>query len=334
MNDGHTSGLYDGVILAAGRGTRMMPFSEHYPKPLLPILNRPLIFHQVEFLRGLGVRKVFVVIGHLGHEIAQRLGDGSDFGVEIRYVEQRNSLGIAHAVMQLEPYIHNSFAMLLGDIFFELDKDVHPFKLMESESASGFLAVMEEPRKHALRRNFAVHMDDNRVVNRVVEKPRFPRTSVKGCGLYAFDASFFDAVRRTPQTAGRNEYEITDAIQIFIDDGAKVIGYPVVTDDTNLTFPYDVLLANLGALRGLGEQNAISKNATVSPTATLSECIVGDDVHIGDGCSLKQVVVMPGSSVSTKEPIDRAVITPDRMVDCRYWVDSQGRFIDRQDNEA
>ncbi|NOS99843.1 MAG: NTP transferase domain-containing protein [Phycisphaerales bacterium] len=315
---------FDGVILAAGRGTRMAPFSDRYPKPLLPILNKPLICHQIEYLRDMGAGRIVVVIGHLGHEIAQHLGRGEAFGVQIDYVEQRDSLGIAHAVMQLEPHIQRPFAMLLGDIYFDMDRSIDPLARMRDESAAGLLAIMNEPDAVALRRNFAVHMDENRRVLRVVEKPRFPRTHWKGCGLYVLDVSFFDAVRRTPRTAGRNEYEITDAIQIFIDDGARVIACDMVSIDINLTYPYDVLLANLHALRTAGLDNAVAPGAKIDPSANLHQCVIGAGARIGPGASLRHVVVMPNSVVSTREPIDRTVITVDQMVDCRYWVNSGG----------
>src|SRR5438105_3303445 len=91
-----------GVILAAGKGTRMVPFSEHYPKPILPVGNKPLVAHQLESLHALGVRDVIIVIGHLGHEVVRVLGDGERYGLSFKYVEQEETLGIAHALSRLE----------------------------------------------------------------------------------------------------------------------------------------------------------------------------------------------------------------------------------------
>ncbi len=318
---------FDGVILAAGRGTRMMPFSERYPKPLLPILDRPLIQHQIEYLRDLGIRRILVVIGHLGHEIALGLGRGESIGVEIEYVEQRDSLGIAHAVMQLEPRIHRPFALLLGDIYFEVDRSVDPIGLMSENDAAGFLAVMEEAEPSEIQRNFAVHMDDNRVVHRVVEKPRFPRTRWKGCGLYLFDVTFFDAVRRTPRTAGRNEYELTDAIQAFLEDGEKVIANPMMTRDINLTFPYDLLVANLSALHREKLENLVHPEAKVHPDAELVDCVITHGAVVETPVSMRRCVVLPNAVVSTHEPLDRVVVTPDTLVDCRYWIDADGSVV-------
>lgn len=317
---------FEGVILAAGRGTRMRPFSDHYPKPLLPILNKPLIHHQIEYLRGLGVTKVFVVIGHLGHEIALDLRRGEGLGVRVEYVEQHDSMGIAHALMQLEQRVNKPFVLLLGDIYFEVDRSVNPLAFMRSHDASAFLAIMREHDPKVIARNFAVHMDEGSLVHRVVEKPRFPRTEWKGCGIYAFDVTFFDAVRRTPRTAGRNEYELTDAIQTFIDDGARVVAQPIMTCDINLTFPYDLLLANLRALRRLNQPNLVAPDAEVHAGADLQDCIIGPGAEIRQPIEMRRTMVMPEAVVDTGESLDRTVATVDSFVDCRYWINGNKDF--------
>ncbi|MCB1921347.1 MAG: NTP transferase domain-containing protein, partial [Candidatus Competibacteraceae bacterium] len=76
----------------------MQVFSDEYPKPLLPVGNKPLLAHQIELMRNLGIREVIILIGHKGYQIARVLGDGSQYGVRLRYVEQTEVLGIAHAV--------------------------------------------------------------------------------------------------------------------------------------------------------------------------------------------------------------------------------------------
>ena len=88
---------FQGVILAAGKGKRIQPFSSHTPKPLLPVLDRPLIVWQIEAMRELGIDEIVIVIGHLGHHVVSALGDGSRFGVRLEYVEQEHVLGIATA---------------------------------------------------------------------------------------------------------------------------------------------------------------------------------------------------------------------------------------------
>jgi NDP-sugar pyrophosphorylase family protein len=184
-----------GVILAAGKGTRLLPFSERYPKPILPILGKPLIQHQVERMREVGVRHVIVVIGHLGFEIVRVLGDGRDLGVHIDFVDQGPTLGIAHAVSKLEGRIDRPFLLFLGDIFFVHDDLRRMLGMLGQDDVHGVLAVKDEPSIEAIRRNFVVLEDGDGFVKRVIEKPQYPPSHLKGCGLYLFDPMFFDGAR-------------------------------------------------------------------------------------------------------------------------------------------
>jgi len=286
-----------------------------------------LIQHQIEYLQSLGIRRVFIVIGHLGNEIALALGRGESLGVQIEYVEQQHSLGIAHALMQLEERISGPFILLLGDVYFETDTDVNPIELMHQANASGLLSVAKETRREAIRRNFAVHMDNDGVVHRVIEKPRFSKTEWKGTGLYLFDATIFDAIRRTPRTAGRNEYELTDSIQIFIEYGAKIIAHPTLTTDINLTFPYDLLLSNLHALRRQRLDNLIADDSVINPATSCQECIIGPRVRIKSPVAMYRCVILSDTEITTEEPLDRVIMTPEQLVDCRHWIDGNGSVI-------
>src|SRR5205085_11469941 len=135
-----------------------------------------------------------------------------------------------------------------------------------------------EPSIAAIQRNFVVIEDAQGFVRRVIEKPRHPASRIKGCGLYLFDPTFFDAVRRTPRTAMRDEYEITDAIQIFVDDGYRVRTARVIREDLNLSEPADLLDINL---RLLGGNN-----------------LIGRDVHLAPGCRIERSVLMDGAAVA------------------------------------
>jgi len=301
-----------GVILAAGKGTRMQPFSTHYPKPILPVGDKPLVAHQLEILASLGVRDVVVVIGHLGHEVVRALGGGERFGVRITYVEQERTLGIAHAVSRLEPYVDRSFFLFLGDIFFETEGLARMLHAHES-GADGVLAVKREPDPEAIKRNFTVQADAQGVVSRVVEKPRFPRTDLKGCGIYLFGQAFFDAVRRTPRTALRDEYEITDSIQIFIDDGYRVEAAEVVRTDMNLSYPRDLLELNLLEMERGGQSLRVLDGAVVEPGAELDRCVVMRGAVVRSGARLRECLVFPDTEVADTDGQlrERVIFTPE-----------------------
>jgi dTDP-glucose pyrophosphorylase len=301
-----------GVILAAGKGTRMRPFSEHWPKPILPVLDKPLMAYQIEMLAAIGVRKLVVVIGHLGHEVVRALGDGERFGVHIDYVEQEETLGIAHAVSRLEPHVDRPFFLFLGDIFFETQNLAGMAEtLTGGHGIDGVLACKREPDRDAIKRNFVVLLGANGFVQRVIEKPRHPRTDLKGCGIYLFDLAFFDAVRRTPRTAMRNEYEITDSIQMFIDDGYRVAAAEVVKSDMNVSYPADLLQLNLHVLAGRGLQRFVAAGAKVAANAVLDRVVVMDGAEVGEGARLRECLLFPGARVAAGRAAERLIFTPD-----------------------
>lgn len=305
-----------GVILAAGKGTRMRPFSEHWPKPILPVLNKPLMAYQLEMMAGMGITKVVVVIGHLGHEVVRALGDGSDYGVSIQYVEQEEMLGIAHAVSRLEAHVDRSFFLFLGDIFFVTENLGDMLTRFRQGKLGGVLACKREPDLEAMKRNFAVIAGADGVVSRVVEKPRHPRTDLKGCGIYLFDQSFFDAVRRTPRTALRNEYEITDSIQIFLDDGYKVEAAEVVKADMNVSYPKDLLQLNLLLLEQSGQRECLAANVRQGSGVSLTGSVVMEGAEIGDGAQLHECLLFPGAKVAPGKVRRRTIFTADNEIRC------------------
>jgi dTDP-glucose pyrophosphorylase len=303
-----------GVILAAGKGIRLLPFSERFPKPILPILGKPLLQHQVECLRDIGVRRVIIVIGHLGFEIVRALGDGRDLGMELEFVDQGPTLGIAHAVSRLETLVDRPFMLFLGDIFFLHDDLSRMLAMLGADDVRGVLAVKEEPSVEAIRRNFVVLEDGQGFVRRVIEKPRFPPSHLKGCGLYLFDPHVFDAVRRTPRTAMRDEYEITDAIQIFIDDGHRVRAARVIRDDLNLSYPADLLDINL---KLLGEQNYLGRNVRLATGCTVERSVLMDGVTVEQPIAIRDSLVFPGVTVSANFDLQRVIVTATELIECR-----------------
>ncbi|MDG1500164.1 MAG: sugar phosphate nucleotidyltransferase [Planctomycetota bacterium] len=287
-----------GVILAAGKGTRIRPFSDHYPKPLLPVFDRPLLLWQVEAMRELGITDILIVIGHLGHRVVQSLGDGSEWGVQIRYVEQEKTLGIAHAVGQLEPHLDHPFLLFLGDIFFETKALGSMLDAFNRDGVDAVLAVKVEEDREAMRRNFSVELGEDGFVSHVVEKPRHPRTNLKGCGLYLFDTSIFDAVRATPRTALRDEYELTTTIELFVQGGHGIVPAEVIEADLNLSAPPDLLDLNLHVMRQRGLDNHIAEGAKVESGAQITNSVIMAGATVKAGAVLDECLVLPGEVIS------------------------------------
>lgn len=303
------TGKYEGVILAAGGGSRIRPLSSDLPKPLLPICNKPIVQYQVEHMISLGIRKIFIVCGQLRETFERCLGDGTSFGVSIEYLLQEKPLGIAHALSRVESAVSGPFMLFLGDIFFKTRDLPYMIDLFEKRNACAILAVKQEPNPEYIKRNYAVSLHESGLVRRVVEKPRYTTNNLKGCGLYLFDLPVFDAVRRTPRTAMRDEYELTSAIQILIDDGYPVYPAEVIEWDMNITFIDDLLLCNMKALDLSGKDKEVSDSAILHPQAEVQRSVVGHGVVIDHPIVIADSVIMPDTHVREARDIRSSLVS-------------------------
>jgi dTDP-glucose pyrophosphorylase len=305
-----------GVILAAGRGTRMFPFTTRWPKPILPIMGKPLLQHQIEMMKSVGIRQVFIVIGYLGYEIVRALGNGSEFGIEIEYIEQTETLGIAHAVGRLEGKIEKPFLLCLGDIFFVTRQLQTMLDRFDSDQARAVLASKVEEDVEMIRRNFAIIPGEKGKVLRVIEKPRYFQSKLKGCGIYLFGLEIFDAIRRTPRTAMRDEYEITESIQILINDGHHVLHTDIIEEDLNLTIPEDLLNINMLELKK-GNLTNFCLSPTLKDLQGISLCVIGKGVAITQPVSLENCVVLDDVKIPAQTNLANAILTPDGVIQCQ-----------------
>jgi dTDP-glucose pyrophosphorylase len=281
-----------GIILAAGKGSRMQPFSDFCPKSVLPIMGKPIVVHQLEMMRELGIRRVVIVVGHLGYQLVNAVSRSSVASdLKVDYVDQKETLGIAHALGTLEPHVDGASLMFLGDIYFITDRLAEMMKLYEDPDVGAVLAAKVESDPKAVSRNFAVYENDAGFVTRVIEKPRHARTDLKGCGLYLFGPEIFDAIRRTPRTAMRDEYEITDSIQILINDDVGVRAARVIDDDLNLTIANDLLSINLSELERAGVENLLVDGSGVQSGVVLDRCTAGSRVRFQGTARLERCVV-------------------------------------------
>jgi dTDP-glucose pyrophosphorylase len=305
-----------GVILSAGKGSRIDPFNAQYPKPLLPVGNVPILGHHLNRLKAVGIRQVKIVVGHLMDRIINHFGRGGESGVAIQYVEQTQTLGIAHAVSKVEPWVSGPILLCLGDIFYltsGLDRMVARYR---KGDVAAVVAVMEDPDPASLRKNFSVELDRDGYVRRVVEKPRKPVTQLKGCGIYLFGPEVFDAIHKTPRTALRDEYEITTTIQLMIDDGLKVAAEAVVDWDLNVTFPRDLLTGNLRWLEHVRQDNIVDASARVHPGARLERSVLGRDVVVDAPIAIRESVILPGTVVTGPDDLRRAIVSREIVTRC------------------
>lgn len=293
------------LILAAGQGSRFGTLGKVMPKALAPVLNQPLLVRQIKLLASGGVKDVHIVIGHLGHLIKAAIEANPIPDVSIHFHEQKERLGLAHAVAQAETALgENPFVLILADIAYEA-KAISDLLTLPND-VDAVVAVKDEPDIDAIRRNFSVELNKDGLVRRLIEKPVDPPNSMKGTGQYVFSPAIFEAIRNTPRSELRNEYELTDAIQTLVDMGKHVAVSDTITWDLNLTFPADLLACNLYMLAQDGVDHVSVSD--VPDGSVVRYSVLGSDVRFDGPVSLNRCVVLDGAVLPSGAQLEGAVI--------------------------
>jgi len=202
------------VIMAGGFGKRLLPLTEHVPKPMLPVGDRPLLELTIEQLRRSGIHDVNLTTHYLTDNIINHFGDGGGFGVALSYVKEDNPLGTAGG-LRLMKRPDKTFLVINGDILTGVS-----FQDMLGYHKKHGAEITVGVRKYDVQVPFGVVECDNVMVTRLQEKPSM--TFFINAGLYLLEPSVYDCI---PE--GRR-FDMTELIQLLLQDGRRVVSYPIV----------------------------------------------------------------------------------------------------------
>lgn len=320
------------VILAAGQGTRMGPLTYNRPKVMLPVANKPILEHIICSARDAGIHEFVIVVGYYSETIKEYFGDGARFGVNIQYALQEKQRGTADAVRAAEAYIDERFIVFNGDIIVSQE-------YIKQLIGHGYEIVLtarevENPSQFGV---FEVRGDK---VLRIIEKPKKPISNLANAGLYIFPLSIFDAIRNTPLSV-RNEYEITQSLQMLINSGADA-GFVTLSEKwLDIGHPWDLLEANeyflggrelelkgeiepFATLKGavsVGEGTiirngsyivgpvVIGKNCDIGPNCYIRPSTsIGNNVRIGNAVEIKNSIIMKGTHIGHLSYVGDSII--------------------------
>ncbi len=286
------------VILAAGEGQRLRPFTVNRPKAMLSIADKPMLQYVVESLAQNGIRNIVLVVGYRKEQVFDYMGSGEQFGVDITYVTQKEQLGTAHALSQAKAAADDEFLVLPGDKLIEADTIAH-FMTVGTESV--LVKRVDNPARYGV-----VTIEHDKIKG-IAEKPREAKSNVVNTGIYAFSKDIFGFIE--------SELNITDALNDMIARDYTIGA--LETDGTwlDVVYPWDILALNNAVLRriqiSLGGtiETGVSLKGQVSVgkgTVIKSNSYIVGPVVIGDGCELgPNICILPATSIG-----DNVVISP------------------------
>ncbi|MDH5482491.1 MAG: glucose-1-phosphate thymidylyltransferase [Candidatus Bathyarchaeota archaeon] len=304
-----------GVVLHGGHGTRLRPLTHTGPKQLITVANKPISQYVLEDLRNSGIKNIAIVLGDIMPEkVKSHYGDGSKFGVNIKYIYQETPEGIAQAVGLTEDFVNEDpFVVYLGDNLLKggISRCVQEFRQKNYE-AMILLCEVENPQQFGV-----AEFDKNGKLVKLIEKPEKPPSNYALTGIYFLKPTIFKMIKQL-KPSWRGELEITEALQLLIDSGCKV-GYRIVEGwwkDTGTI--EDIIEANILVLdelepeiEGIVEDKtciqgrvSIGKNAYIKKGALIrGPALIGENTIIEDG-----VYIGPYTSIGDNTKIKKGEI--------------------------
>ncbi len=243
-----------GIILAGGKGTRLSPLTKITNKQLLPLYDKPIIFYPLSILMLAGIKDVLIITNpNEDKNFRKILGDGSNFGIKIQYLEQKKPNGLPEAFIIGEKFIKNkSVALVLGDNFFYGQGFTKRLKEKTKSNlgATIFAYQVNNPRDYGI-----VELKKNKIVN-IKEKPKKTSSNLAITGLYFFDKNVVNLSKKL-KPSKRKELEIVELLKSYLKRKKLNIEFMgrgsawLDTGNANSLFETSQFIANIEKRQGL-----------------------------------------------------------------------------------
>lgn len=282
------------VVLAAGEGERLRPFTASKPKVMIKIANKPILQYVVEALERNGIRRILFVVGYKKEKIMDYFEDGKELSVEIDYVVQKHLLGTGDALKQAEGKTDDRFLVLSGDNVIEADtiSDSELLNAGETETA-----ILIKPQQQDVSKYGVVTVENGKVTD-IIEKPGEEISNLVNTGIYAFhDLDIFEFV----------DGDLTSGLRSMIQQGKPVKACETHGAWLDAVYPWDilglndiVLKANPAKIEGKIERSVTMEGrVTVGKKSVIrANSYVKGPVIIGENCEIgPNACIFPSTSI-------------------------------------
>lgn len=330
------------VILVGGEGTRLRPLTVNAPKPMIPVLNKPFLQHVLEYLVRYGITDVILSMGYRSEVITDYFGDGRDFGVNLVYVHEDSPLGTAGAVKNAEKHLDGTCFVFNGDVLTSLDLGAMlEFHRQKKAMVTISLTPVEDPTAYGL-----VEMDDDRRVQRFVEKPSWDRvtTNLINAGTYLMEPEVFRYV--PPDIYYMFEHGL---FPVLLQTGDPMYGFPsnsywidMGTPQKYLSLHRDILSGRAGvAVPGerirdgvwaehgceidpsvrLISPVVLGRGVTIGPNTTITGPVVlGEGSVVGRNCVIEDAVVWKKALIGDSVTMKQCVVGNETRISDHGWI--------------
>jgi mannose-1-phosphate guanylyltransferase len=313
------------LILAGGKGTRLRPLTVYTPKPIVPVLNRPFLLYQIDILRQAGVKDITLSLNYQPDKIEQQLGDGSNYGVNLRYVTEPSPMGTGGAYKFAADAIRETTIVFNGDVLTDLDIfKVIGFHQQKKAEATIVLTPVENPSAYGL-----VETETDGRVLRFLEKPKAEEladltTNNINAGIYILEPSVLNLI-----PAGENssfEYNVfPDLLKhqkpffayIMKKNYWRDIGTPTSYLEAHHDFlsgriknlkPAKPAEADVATAAIVDKTSILGEGCIVKPNARIINSVIGAGVHIEEKAVVENSVIWAHTRVSAQAQLRNAIV--------------------------
>ena len=277
------------IIPVAGIGTRLRPHTYSVPKVLLHVAGKPILGHILDIVKQLKINQVVLIVGFLGDQIVEYVKKNYKF--KCKFIEQRELKGLGYALNMASGEMEDGEPVLviLGDTVFEADL----LPVIGGKYDALGVKRVADPRR------FGIVEMKGKFVKRLIEKPEKPTTNLAAVGVYYFKStgmlkeSLSEIIAKKIIT--KNEYQLTDALQLMIDRGVKFETFNI-TGWYDCGKPETLLETNRQLLQKMKPQRKLKTSILIPPvfvskSAQVENCILGPNVSIADKAILKNSII-------------------------------------------
>jgi NDP-sugar pyrophosphorylase family protein len=316
------------MILSAGYGTRLWPLTEDRTKPAIPILGKPLVGYVAEYLAGYGCDEIVVNLHHRPESVRAALGDGSSYGVKLRYVDEPVILGTSGALDNARDILAGETIIVVnGKIITDIDLD----SALETHRRTEAIATLVLLPNPDYQRFTVVETLDGCLKgfgSMPVQAEYADREApLMFTGIQILEPRIFDYIPR-----GVFSHSTTDVYPQAIAKGERIATHVATGKWYDLSTPQRYLDISLAMLAERGEQLAIGSACVISDRADVRQSVLWDGVVIEAGARIRRAVLADGVRIPAGEIIEEAVVVRNSLVDGKISPPKALKGVVRGDN--
>ncbi|PYS69734.1 MAG: hypothetical protein DMF69_15975 [Acidobacteria bacterium] len=294
------------IILSAGYGTRLWPLTEDRTKPAIPILGKPLVGYVAEYLTSYGIDEIVVNLHHRPESVRRALGDGSQFGVKLHYVEEPEILGTSGALDNARQFFQDdTFVVINGKIITDIDLNA----ALETHRQSGALATLVLLPNERRERFSMVNTKDGLITGFGGMPANDTESALMFTGIQFMEPAIFDYIPR-----GVFSHSVTDVFIPAIAKGESIAGHIASGKWRELSTLQRYLDISVELMRETGNSITVGAGCTIDEDTEVQDAVLWDRVRIERGARVQKSVIADGVQIPSGAVIQNSVVVPAALV--------------------